>query len=92
MGSNLQDGVKVKDPETNGTLSLDDFDQAQLDEFKSSAINKAVELATTQMREELAVVWDRLQKAEAQVEINTDSNAKTLSVVRNHVHQAPPQQ
>lgn len=68
-------------------IKVEDLDQADIEELKKTIIHTAVQLSQNVIREELDKLWMRLQDIEAQTEINTKSNASTLAVVRNHVHE-----
>ncbi len=77
MGTNnehLTDQVNIEKPEEE-------------DKYKAEIISTAAQLAQRLVRDELDKLWQRLQDAEAQIEINTKTNARTLGIVRNHVHE-----
>jgi hypothetical protein len=71
----LTDKVELGEVTDNGPNS-------ELDEFKQyimQAIGQAID-------DKLSPVWQRLQKVEAKAEINSDTNAETRGIVKNHVH------
>jgi hypothetical protein len=65
----------------------EEHEKDEEDKYKAEIINTAAQLAQKLVRQEMDLIWLRLQDVEAQTEINTKSNANTLGVVRNHVHE-----